>query len=126
MDALRLDLTRKVTATANRTARDWEARLKRTGPTDTGRMRDATTSKVSGRAGSILIETKVDVPYAAILRRGQRPHVITPAHNRFLYNARTGFAARSPVNHPGTQPNNWWDDAIRDLPDLIMRNWRAS
>lgn len=123
LDPLRFDLTRKVTTTAARTAQQWERRLRETSPVDTGNMQGRTTAKVSQRAGTVSVEAVVDTPYASIVARGQRPHQIG-AQGQVLYNARTGFGpVRGPVQHPGTRGNSWWDDSIRDLPDLILRNW---
>jgi len=128
LDALRLQLTRKITSTARGFADEWERELRSTGPTASGRMRDRTTTRVSARAGAIVIEAKVDTPYAHIVRSGQRPHEIRARNPGgvlvFQSRGRTVFA-RS-VNHPGAQPNSWWDDSLRDVPNTLARIWRGS
>jgi len=126
-DSMRRDLERKARLTATNTARDIESRLRRESPSASGNMRQRTTAKASTTTRGALIDIKVDTDYAHIVRGGQRPHVITPRRAggvlRFQSGGRTVFA-RS-VNHPGAQPRSWWDDALRDVPDLLQRNWRG-
>ena len=128
LDQLRRELERKAAVTGRNTASDVESRLRRTSPTDTGNMRQRTraTAKTT-RTGSI-IDIIVDTDYAHILRSGQRPHVITPRNPggvlAFEVAGQTVFARR--VNHPGAQGNSWWDDVIRDIPDIMARNWRGA
>lgn len=128
LDGLRRDLTERATRAARGTATEWERILRRTSPSDTGYLAQQTT--VTARQSSpttISIDAKVDAPYASILRTGQRPHPITPRNPNgvlaFDVDGQTVFTRR--VNHPGTQPDSWWDDAIRNLPDLIQREWRS-
>ena len=126
LDPMRRQLRLKADLAARRTANEWENRLKRESPSDTGTMRDRTavTSRANNRGA--VIEAKVDTPYALILAVGQRPHRITDAKpGKFLHNQRTGFAAVSPVNHPGAMPRTWWADALRDVPDLLQRQWNG-
>lgn len=128
LDDLRLQLTRKVTTTARTTANEWERTLKRTSPYDTGNMADKTTAKVSASAGNITIEAKVDTEYAHIVRAGQRPHVIRPRSpgGVLAFRSRGEQVFARSVNHPGARPRTWWDDSLRDLPDMLQRNWRAA
>lgn len=126
LDPLRRQLERKVAIASRSTASDWESRLRREAPRDTGNMAQRTTVVARTTATGSRIEAKIDTPYAHILAAGQRPHQITPAKpGKFLHNERTGFEAVSPVNHPGAQPRTWWADALRDAPDLLQRNWNG-
>jgi hypothetical protein len=128
LDDLRLRLTEKVTNTARILASDWQRELRTTSPTDTGEMRNRTEVTVSGRSGAIEITATVDTPYAEMVAQGTRPHVITPRSGQALrFVARSGevvFAAK--VNHPGAQPQMWWDESIRRLPDMVQRAWRGA
>lgn len=128
LDSLRRELERKARLTVTNTARDLESRLRRSAPVDTGNMRQRTratarTSRTGGR-----IDVIVDTDYAHIVRSGQRPHRITPRRQGGVLAFRSGGSlvfARS-VNHPGARGNTWWDDALRDVPDLMQRNWRGT
>lgn len=127
-DPMRRELERKARLTGTNTARDWESRLRRTSAVDTGNMRQRTrvTARTS-RTGATL-NAIVDTPYAHIVRSGQRPHRITPRRAGGVLAFRSGGSlvfARS-VNHPGTTGNTWWDDALRDVGDMMQRNWRGT
>ena len=126
-DALRRELERKVRLTGTTTASDLESRLRRTSAVASGNMRSRTTARSSPIANGARIVAKVDTKYARIVASGQRPHVIRPRNPggvlAFQSRGRSVFA-RS-VNHPGAQPRSWWDDALRDVPDLLARNWRG-
>ena len=94
LDAMRRDLIRKTSQAAQLTASDWESRLRRETPTDTGNMRQRTTVRARTTATGATILAKVDTPYAHIVAGGQRPHLITEAKpGKFLHNVRTGFEA---------------------------------
>jgi hypothetical protein len=126
LDAMRRDLLRKTSQAAQLTASDWESRLRRETPTDTGNMRQRTMVRARTTATGATILARVDTPYAHIVAGGQRPHLITEAKpGKFLHNVRTGFEAVSPVNHPGAMARTWWADALRDAPDLLARNWNG-
>lgn len=127
LSGLRRQLERKARVASAATASDLESRLRRTSPVDTGDMRQHTTVTARATASGTRIEAKVDTPYAHIVAKGQRPHVIPMGGDvRLLRNRRTGFVAMGPVNHPGAQGRTWWDDALRDLPDILQRNWNAA
>jgi len=125
LDQLRRELERKAAVTGRNTAREAEHRLKRNSPISSGRMQSATraTSKATPRGATI--DIIVDTDYAHIVSGGQRPHSIGAA-GQWLENTDTGFQARGPVQHPGAQPNSWWTDTIRELPDMLARNWRGA
>lgn len=128
LDDLRLQLTRKVTTAARILSDDWERELKDNSPVDSGEMREATKTDVSARFGGITVTATVDTDYAEMVSGGTRPHVITPRTARALrFVASSGevvYAQR--VNHPGAQPEGWWNDATRRLPDMVQRAWRAA
>lgn len=128
LDDIRLQLTRKVTSTARILADNWERELKDESPVDSGEMRERTSAEVSARAGGISVTATVDTPYAEMVSGGTRPHVITPRTAQALrFVARSGevvFAQR--VNHPGAQPDTWWTETNRRLPDMVQRAWRAA
>lgn len=127
LDPMRRELERKAAVAARNTAREWEARLQRESPVDTGLMRNQTTVRAKATRIGAAIEAKVDTPYAQIVARGQRPHQILPRRPggvlAFEVDGRTVFTRR--VSHPGAQPRTWWDDALRDMPDMLQRNWNG-
>ena len=121
LTGLRRELDQRVRILERFTAREWEAQLKRTSPVDTGNMRQKTTV----RDRHPIIEAKADTDYAEYVRSGTRPHRIVgnPILSFVWHGQRVYFRS---VNHPGTRPNSWWDDAIRDLPGHMQRIWAAS
>ena len=78
----------------------------RAGPTPVRRGKGLTIEVVAGGDG---------VNYALWHHEGTRPHVIRPRNARvlrFQVGGATVFATR--VNHPGTRPNRYLTDALRD------------
>jgi hypothetical protein len=128
MDDLRRQLERKTQRTASASAREIETRLKRTGPFVSGNMNANTTARSRATTAGAAIDVEVNTPYAHIVARGQRPHVIEPRRDGgvlvFDVGGRTVYA-RS-VNHPGAQGNDWWTSTIRDSRDILLRNWRGA
>lgn len=128
LSSLRRQLEHKARVASAATASDLESRLRRTSPVgETGDMRSHTNVTSRPTASGTRIEAKVDTAYAHIVAKGQRPHLITARQGGILAFRSDGQLrfARS-VNHPGAQGRTWWDDAIRDLPDLLQRNWNAA
>jgi hypothetical protein len=127
LSGLRRQLERKATIAAQATASDWESRLRRSSPSASGNMRAKTTVVARPSASGVRIEAKVDTAYAHIVKGGQRPHVITPRNPGGVLVFRQGGQLRfaRSVNHPGAQPRTWWDDALRDVPDMLQRNWNG-
>jgi len=125
-DGMRRDLERKARITGTRTARDIESRLRQEGPRSTGNMANRTTARSTPSARGAMIEIRVDTSYAHILRSGQRPHVITARQGGVLvFESRGQTVFARSVNHPGAQPRSWWDDTLRDMPDMLQRNWQG-
>lgn len=127
LSGLRRQLERKARLASASTASDLESRLRRTSPVDSGDMRAHTTVTSRPTAAGARIEAKVDTRYAHIVAKGQRPHLISARLGGVLAFRSGGQLrfARS-VNHPGAQPRTWWDDALRDLPGILQRNWDAA
>jgi len=103
-------------------ARSWESDLRRTSPVDTGLMKSKTT--VRDAPGSIT--ATVDTDYALYVSEGTRPHKITAKNKQALSFMWKGvrITVRS-VNHPGTQPNEWFTNSVKNLPDRMQRIWAA-
>lgn len=123
-DDMRRQLERNTARAAARTASDVESRLRREGPADSGRMRSATNATSRATPRGAVIDISVNTPYAHIVASGQRPHRIEARQGGVLVfqsGGRTVFTKA--VNHPGAQPNSWWDDTIRAIPDILLRNW---
>lgn len=123
-----VDLRREVEQRARILARlladDMERELVRTSPVDTGHMRNQTTVRDEPGFGSVRVVAEVDTPYARYVSSGTRPHIIRAKNARalrFQIGAETIF--RQSVNHPGTQPNPWWTNQIREVPERARRIW---
>lgn len=121
VDQLEQNITRSVIET--RAA--WSRQLQATSPVDTGELRSATTVDMSATPTTITLEAAADTPYAQFVASGTRPHVIRPRNSggvlRFTVAGRVVFATE--VNHPGTRPNMWWEDAWRSAADTLRRVW---
>lgn len=124
---LNRQIERRAVLAAQNTASDWESRLRRDGPSDSGEMRSKTNVKARPTSTGATIEAKVDTAYAHIVRSGQRPHRIVPRNPGGVLVFRQGGQLRfaRSVNHPGAQGRTWWDDTLRDVPDMLARNWRG-
>jgi hypothetical protein len=124
---LRRQLERKAVEASRRTAAEWEARLRRESPSDSGNMRARTTVRSRPTSSGATIEARVDTDYAHIVSSGQRPHRIAPRNPGGVLVFRQGGVLRfaRSVNHPGAQPRTWWTDALRDVPDMLAKNWRG-
>jgi hypothetical protein len=123
-DGLRAELQQRVRIAARRTATEWQRELQRTSPVDTGYMRDQTSARDQPTSTGAKVTARVDTDYAEMVSSGTRPHLILPVRAkalRFTIGSQVVFAAR--VNHPGTQPNDWWDEALRRLPAMVQRAW---
>ena len=119
---LRQEFDQRLRILERTTARAWESDLKRTSPVDTGNMKAKTTVRDS--PGSIT--ATVDTEYAEYVSGGTRPHKITARSKQALSFMWKGVrvTVRS-VNHPGTQPNPWFTDSVKALPDRMQRIWAA-
>lgn len=123
LDDLRRELNQRVRVLARTTATRWESQLRQTNPVDTGLMRSQTRVRDEPTASGVRITAVVDTDYAEFVSSGTRPHVIR-AHGRalrFNWHGRTVYFKS--VNHPGTRPNPWWTNSVRNLPSLIRGIW---
>lgn len=122
MVSLSQELEQRVAILKRTTARSWESDLKRTSPVDTGNMKAKTTVKESPRS----ITATVDTDYAQYVSEGTRPHKIVAKNKQALSFVWRGVrvTVRS-VNHPGTQPNDWFTNSVKSLPDRMQRIWAA-
>lgn len=127
LDDMRRQLDAKARRAGQVLASEWERELRDDSPVDTGNMREKTTVSARASARGIVVEAVVDTAYAEMVAGGVRPHVIVPRTAGVLrFVASSGDVVYAPrVEHPGQQPNPWWDDSIRRLPDLVQRVWRG-
>lgn len=87
-----------------------EDELQATSPFDTGRMQSET--RVFPR-GPFAVEVVVETDYASFVRDGTPPHVIEAKNRKTLrWESNGAVFFRRRVNHPGTQPNDWYDRAV--------------
>ncbi len=122
---LRNELRQKARIVARRTRLEWEDQVKLSEPVDTGLMKSRTTFDDRQTSDATFeITGQVDTDYAEYVSAGTRPHVIRPRQAkalRFTVGGVVVYATR--VNHPGTQPNDFWTRPLRNLPDTIRRIW---
>jgi hypothetical protein len=129
LTVLRRELDQKARIVGRTLATSWEAELRRTSPVDSGLMksrtkvRDDPTIGAGGRVNQIRIVAVVDTDYAQMVSSGTRPHVIRARGRalRFQWRGRTVYFKQ--VNHPGTRPNPWFTDSVRDLPRRVQEIW---
>lgn len=121
---LRREFTQQVTILGRSLATRWEEELRRTSPVDTGLMRSRTEVRETVGANSVTVTAVIDTPYAEMVSTGTRPHKITAKNASVLsfvwHGKRVYFRS---VNHPGTRPNPWWTDSLRDLPRWAQDIW---
>ena len=118
LSPLRDRVTRRAETAVRLASARLETRIRSTSPLDTGLMRERSAVTASGTQA----EVRVAVPYASYVREGTRPHRITARNAPVLsfFWARTGRQMFLPhVNHPGTKPQAWYDDALASWPDLL-------
>lgn len=113
------------TSTAVSAAADrGEAVAKVTAPHRSYALRDSIDGKLVSSSGmSADGEVRIDVPYAAVVVEGSRPHIIEPRRKkalRFKSGGETVFAKR--VHHPGTKPNPFMETAIRPATEAQLVN----
>lgn len=55
-------------------------------------------------------------PYALIHHQGSKKHIIEPrGTNQLIFRGRSGVIATYQVNHPGTKPNRFLKDQMREF-----------
>lgn len=94
-----------------------ETELRATSPVDTGTMQSET--RVFPR-GPYVVEAVVATPYASFVRDGTRAHVIEarPPRKALRWESGGEVFYRRRVNHPGTQPNDWYVDATGRMAEF--------
>lgn len=124
------DLRREIRQRAERIVRAGNIRLqadlRQTSPKVTRRLERATTVRVTAvTPAQVSSEVVVDVEYAEPVIRGARPHPISPKKAggwlAFKWDAAPDFVRRLSdgrvllrhVNHPGNEPNSYFDDAVK-------------
>jgi hypothetical protein len=125
--ALLDDLRREVRQSGERIARSaaisLQAQLRQTGPEVTGNLNKKTTVRVTSVGNVIVTEAVVDTDYAAPVIKGARAHVIRAKRpGGFLRFPGKGgvLVFRKQVNHPGSKPNPYWQDALNRWGDLLQ------
>lgn len=86
----------------------------------TGRYRRSIKARV---VAPTRVELEADVPYALVIEKGSRRHLIVPRRARVLafeVNGRMVFAMR--VHHPGTKAQNILRDAVKEAGRKIRKS----
>lgn len=116
-------LRRYTTAMAN-TAPTVERKLKAAAPKDTRELEQSINVSASGLTISVVVAAE----HASFTREGTQPHIIRPRKGQYLafqWDAAPESVRRLPdgralarqVQHPGTDPNPWYDDTLAEFPD---------
>jgi hypothetical protein len=98
--------------------------LKNNAPVVTGELRRKTGVEVASASGTrITAVAMIDVDYAAFVTQGTRFHTIRPKRSDgvlvFKIGGVTVFAKK--VNHPGNDPNPFFERVITRWPDYLRR-----
>lgn len=101
--------------------------LERKSPRVTGEL--ASSWQLTSQGDTVIVEN--DTPQARFVVDGTRPHVILPVNANalsFYVNGTHVFAKR--VNHPGTAPNPFVDEAVSeveyDIEMIVERKLREA
>ena len=124
LNDVRFQLKQKTQRVARRMAESGTADLQRTSPVDTGALSRATDISYTQSRNRVVWDVTVDVPYAEAQAYGARPHVIKGnPYLRFYWPKAGKIVYFRSVNHPGNQPNRWWDTWLREAPRRLQRIW---
>lgn len=109
---------------------DLESFLRSTGPEDSG---DLIRNTRVTPAGPNRLRIEVLVDYASYVREGTRGHTLPKKQTGvYVFDAEQAITlasgrtvsgtvyTRGPITHPGIQANQWYDDGINRLPDLVQ------
>lgn len=120
LDGLRQRLRGRYQTGYARAGAELEQRLQTDSPVDTGNMQQNT--RVFPR-GPLALEVVIAAEYASFVRDGTRPHVIAarPPRSALRFEIDGQVFYRRSVNHPGTDPNDWYDVALADFPNMVER-----
>lgn len=91
-----------------------------------GRLRDSIKYVRHTVVGGVDMEFGSPVPYAPIVVKGSRPHIIEAHAALALHwtDSRGEHFARS-VHHPGTKPNDFMRKAVMPLVPMLERSFRT-
>jgi hypothetical protein len=97
--------------------------VKARAPFRTGALRQGISSRIESEPGSTQVVIYGTAPYLPFVIGGTKPHVITARNARALRWMGSGgigvnFAQR--VNHPGTKPNEFPEEAMGSIEPFIM------
>ena len=130
LNDLRYQLKRKAQLTARRMDGTWQAELRTTSPHDSYAMRNATTVKHTQSRDRVVWTAEADTDYAPYVSGGTRAHWIFPKHKkvlRFVVPGATfgsgGVVFASKVYHPGTSPNPWWTNSMKNASRRLQKIW---
>ena len=92
--------------------------------TGAGRLRQSIRYERNTRAGGVSASFYTTVPYAKYVIEGTSPHIIRARAARALHWKDAGGArfARQ-VNHPGTKPNPFPNEAVEPLIPVIQKRF---
>lgn len=87
-----------------------------------GRLRDDIHGTAEMTATGVHITVISGVPEAAFVIEGTSPHPIDPVNKKALMWPGAAHPVRH-VNHPGTQPNPFGEQAKDEIVDVLQAEW---
>lgn len=104
-------LDRNMTQAVRNSIGKVEGDAKRNAPVDSGRLRSSIFSRMLGsKKGKVEVGAK----YGIFVHEGTRPHIIRIRRKQVLANRRTGQIFGTVVHHPGTKPQPFLSDALKE------------
>lgn len=108
-----------------RATRSMTSDLKRTAPVDTGELQRRTGVDITSATRTrVSAEAVIDVTYAEVVVHGSRPHVIRPRTRQalaFYWPKKGATVVLASVNHPGTQPNPFFERVVSQWGEYLER-----
>lgn len=125
LSSLRRQVAAQGEERVRRAARAMTDELKRTAPVDKGELRRTTgVELLSATATQVRAEAVIDVDYAEVVVHGSRPHVIRPRNRQalaFYWPKKGATVVLASVNHPGTQPNPFFERVVAQWATYLQR-----
>jgi hypothetical protein len=82
----------------------------------TGALRRSISAYHLGNSTGQYVGLRATRPYAYVHHQGSKKHVIEPrGTNQLIFRGRSGVIATYHVNHPGTKPNRFLKDQMREF-----------
>lgn len=115
-------MTQELSVAIERVISRIEGTAKRKAPvnkrTGGGTLRQSIRSRMTGIGRGVV---EVTASYAAYVHEGTRPHIIRVVRKKVLADRRMGRIYGKVVNHPGTRPQPFLQEAVDAEQDFVNR-----